>query len=34
MRYPFELFDDGLRRRYRGAWQREAVQTFARETPR
>ena len=31
--HPFELFDFGLRRRYSGAWQREVVQTFARETP-
>ncbi|MDP4072975.1 nicotinate phosphoribosyltransferase [Acidovorax sp. A1169] len=33
LRHPFELFDFGLRRRYSGAWQREVVQTFARETP-
>lgn len=31
--HPFELFDFGLRRRYSGAWQREVVQTFAREAP-
>lgn len=33
LRHPFELFDFGLRRRYSGAWQREVVQTFAREAP-
>ncbi len=30
--HPFELFDFGVRRRYSGAWQREVVQAFARET--
>jgi nicotinate phosphoribosyltransferase len=30
---PFILFDFGLRRRYSGAWQREAVSTLARELP-
>ncbi|MDZ7865924.1 nicotinate phosphoribosyltransferase [Acidovorax sp.] len=33
LRHPFELFDFGLRRRYSGAWQREVVQTFAKEAP-
>lgn len=30
----FVLFDFGLRRRYSGAWQREVVETFARELPK
>ena len=29
---PFELFDFGVRRRFSGAWQREAIDAFARET--
>lgn len=31
--HPFQFFDFGLRRRYSGAWQREVVQTLARELP-
>ena len=31
--YPFEFFDFGVRRRFSGAWQREVVQTLAREVP-
>lgn len=30
---PFVLFDFGLRRRYSGSWQREVIQTLARELP-
>ncbi|WP_082493361.1 nicotinate phosphoribosyltransferase [Acidovorax sp. Leaf160] len=32
-RHPFEMFDFGLRRRFSGPWQREVVQTLAREVP-
>jgi nicotinate phosphoribosyltransferase len=32
-RYPFQVFDFGLRRRFSGAWQREVVETLARELP-
>ncbi len=31
--YPFEFFDFGVRRRFSGAWQREVVQTLARDVP-
>lgn len=31
--FPFVLFDFGLRRRFSGAWQREVVQTLAKEVP-
>ncbi|OYU43596.1 MAG: nicotinate phosphoribosyltransferase [Burkholderiales bacterium PBB4] len=31
--HPFEFFDFGVRRRFSGAWQREVVQTLAREVP-
>lgn len=30
---PFIIFDFGLRRRYSGAWQREVVETMARDLP-
>jgi len=32
-RHPFEFFDFGVRRRFSGAWQEEAVATLAREVP-
>ena len=32
--HPFEFFDFGVRRRFSGAWQREVIETFKRETPR
>ncbi len=32
-RNPFEFFDFGVRRRFSGAWQREVLQTLAREVP-
>jgi nicotinate phosphoribosyltransferase len=31
--HPFEFFDFGVRRRFSGAWQREALETFRREVP-
>lgn len=31
--HPFELFDFGVRRRFRGDWQREVVTTFRDEAP-
>ena len=31
--HPFELFDFGVRRRFSGDWQREVVETLAREVP-
>jgi nicotinate phosphoribosyltransferase len=32
-RHPFEFFDFGVRRRFSGDWQREVVQTLAKEVP-
>ena len=32
-RHPFELFEFGVRRRFSGAWQREATATLQRELP-
>ena len=32
-RHPFEFFDFGVRRRFRGDWQREVVATLQREVP-
>jgi nicotinate phosphoribosyltransferase len=32
-KHPFEFFDFGVRRRFSGAWQEEAVATLAREVP-
>lgn len=32
-RFPFEVFDFGLRRRFSGAWQREVAQTLKGECP-
>ncbi|WP_018609870.1 nicotinate phosphoribosyltransferase [Uliginosibacterium gangwonense] len=32
-KFPFMLFDFGLRRRYSGAWQEEVVQRFAKAAP-